>query len=244
MQSWEEAFKAGTLNEVQAKFCGPKPAEELYDVEKDPHNVNNLASDIRYKKILENMREATRKWQLQIKDVGLIPEPMMIEISKRTDLYSYARSNVYPLEKIIEIAEMASSGNLRFLSGIIQRLNDGNPIVRYWAAIGCTILQKQAAPAKDALKALLDDPEICVRIAAAEAVYHLGERKAAVESLEQALRNDNLMARVQALNVLETIDEDASPVLGSVKALIPDTPANQYDVRSARRLVEKLESRN
>ena len=241
MRSWEEAYKRGELNETQAKFWNPKPPEELYNIEADPHNVNNLAENGRYKKVLETMREANKNWQLAIRDAGFIPEPMMIEISKSSDLYSYARSEAYPLERIIETAEMASAKNPRFLSEIISRLEDNNPVVRYWATTGCTILQQKAAPAKDALKMLLNDPEVSVRIAAAEALYYLGEHKTAVQALEAALKNDNLMARVQALNVLENIDEDAASVLMSVKELIPGNPANQYDVRSARRLVEKLE---
>jgi hypothetical protein len=241
MQSWEKAFKAGELNEVQSKFWGPKPVEELYDIEADPHNIHNLANQPQYQKILVRMREANRQWQREIRDVGFIPEAMILEIAKKTTLYDYARSGAYPLEKIMEISEMASSRNPGVLNEIIKRLSDKEPAVRYWAATGCTVLGQEASSAKDALKKALHDPEVSVRIAAAEALYYLGEKQMAVTALKDALKSDNLMARVQSLNVLENMKEDARPALSAVKALIPvdDPQNNDYDVRAAERLIGK-----
>src|SRR3546814_8310522 len=45
MRSWEKAYKAGELDSVQSVFWRPKPYEELYDCEADPHNIHNLAAD-------------------------------------------------------------------------------------------------------------------------------------------------------------------------------------------------------
>ena len=41
-RSWEKEYLEGRCNEVQSRFWQEKPAEELYDVKADPHNVNNL----------------------------------------------------------------------------------------------------------------------------------------------------------------------------------------------------------
>jgi N-sulfoglucosamine sulfohydrolase len=241
MISWEEAYYAGELNKAQSMFWEPKPAEELYDIQADPHNIKNLAGQESYKKVLNTMREANRQWQLEIKDGGFIPESIMMEISEKTTLYDYVRSGHYSLEKIMETAEMASSGDISYLTEIISRLKDEDPVVRYWAATGCIVLQKKAAPAEDELKQLLNDPEVSVRIAAAEALFQLGESGLALAALEEALKNDNLMARVQALNVLENMKHDIRPALKAIKALIPkDKPSNEYDVRAARKLVEEL----
>lgn len=245
MQSWEAAFEAGELNEVQSKFWGTKPAEELYDIEADPHNINNLADQPQYQQILKKMREVNRKWQLEIKDVGFIPEAMILEISKKIPLYEYARSNKYKIKKIMETSEMASLKDPKFLNKIIKKLNNKEPVVRYWAATGCTILGEKAAPAKDALKKMLHDPEISVRIAAAEALYLLGEKQNSINTLIDALKSDNVMARVQALNVLENMKEDATPALAAVKELIfvDDSHNIDYDVRAAERLIENLKGK-
>ena len=52
MRSWEQAFLAGQCNVVQSVFWNTKPAEELYDSENDPWEVNNLVSDPAYSEIL------------------------------------------------------------------------------------------------------------------------------------------------------------------------------------------------
>ena len=88
---------------------------------------------------------------------------------------------------------------------------------------------------------ILDDDEVSIQIAAAEALYHLGETQAAVNALRNALTNDNLMARVQALNVLETMSKDALPTLQAVQKLIPaDGEGRDYDMRAAEHLADKL----
>lgn len=242
MSSWEKAFQEGKLNEVQSRFWNTKPVEELYDVSADPHNITNLALDPKYKKVLSRMRKENRNWMLQTRDVGFIPEAMILEIVKATTMYEYGKSGEYDLENIMETAEMATMGEVKFLDPLMARLNDPDPVIRYWAATGCTILEDLAKPAEEKLKEMVDDPEVAVRIAAAEALYQLGETDIAVETLTQALEVNNKMARVQALNVLETMGEDAAPSLAAVNKLISRNLEDQdYDIRAANRLVEKLE---
>jgi tetratricopeptide (TPR) repeat protein len=242
MSSWEKAFQEGKLNEVQSRFWNDKPVEELYDVSADPHNITNLALDPKYKKVLSRMRKENRNWMLQTRDVGFIPEAMILEIVKATTMYEYGKSREYDLENIMETAEMATMGEVKFLDQLMARLNDQDPVIRFWAATGCTILEDSAKPAEEKLKEMMDDPEVAVRIAAAEALYQLGETDIAVETLTQALEVNNKMARVQALNVLETMGEDAAPSLAAVNKLISRNLEDQdYDIRAANRLVEKLE---
>ena len=239
MQSWEEAYRAGTLNEVQSRFWETKPLEELYDTQADPHNVHNLAEDPKYREVLSRLREANRQWQLEIKDTGFIPEAMLLNISKTRTLFAYARSGEYPMERAVEVAQGILFGDSKV---IMESLHSEEPIVRYWAAIGCTIVDEKVVAAKDILKRLLNDPEIAVRITAAEALYQFGEKEIAIATLIDALQQGNLMARVQALNVLETMEEDARPALIPLKVLISDDLQNgAYDMRAANRLVEKLE---
>ena len=96
---------------------------------------------------------------------------------------------------------------------------------------------------KKAVKALLDDKYACIRIAAAEALYQMGEVSTAVGTLTSALKDENMMARVQALNILQLMGDKAQPALTAAKALIPTDPENRdYDVRAAIGLVEELEN--
>lgn len=70
----------GKLNEAQQRFFARhKPPEELYDIVNDPHETRNIAPDAAYRDVLRRMREATEQWQEEIGDMGLIPEPIMME---------------------------------------------------------------------------------------------------------------------------------------------------------------------
>lgn len=243
MVSWEKAWKSGELNDVQSAFWRQKPPEELYDVEADPHNIRNLAGHTQYKEVLHRMREANRQWILEQKDVGFIPEPMMLEIAKSQSLYDYARSGEYPFDRIMETAELASSRDASVLPELKKRLADKNSVVRYWAATGCTILSNDAMSAKGGLTKLLKDPEISVRIAAAEALYLLSEKDKSLPVLRDALGSNNLMARVQALNVLEIMGNDARSLTDAIKQLLKDNiQDSDYDVRAAKRLLEEMAS--
>src|SRR5690606_32099793 len=215
MASWERLYQEGKLDEIQARFWKTKPAEELYDTEVDPHNIVNLASDPAYANVLDRMRKANREWMLQTFDLGFIPEAMFAELGQPT-LYEYGRSGRYRLEEIINIAEAASSESVKQLPLLMQRLADPDPIQRYWAATGCVVLGKKAMPAKSSLKKALEDPQVAVRIAAAEALYGLGESAMAVNILQEALSHPDKMARVQSLNALETMEGDAHPAFTAI----------------------------
>ncbi|NRB74941.1 MAG: sulfatase, partial [Verrucomicrobiales bacterium] len=75
MMEIRKAEKAGTLTGATALFSmGSKPIEELYDLEADPYEVNNLAAEPAHAEKLEELKEALFEWQLEIGDIGLIPE--------------------------------------------------------------------------------------------------------------------------------------------------------------------------
>lgn len=55
-------------------FFGPRPAEELYDLRADPHEVRNLASDPSFAAKLKEHRDILAKWQKRTDDKGQYPE--------------------------------------------------------------------------------------------------------------------------------------------------------------------------
>ncbi len=67
-------YKRGELDPVQARFMGPaRPREELYDLEKDPFEINNLADSLEYSEVLSEMRKRLDEW-LEEYDRGTYPE--------------------------------------------------------------------------------------------------------------------------------------------------------------------------
>jgi len=64
---------AGQLTSDQmACFVKPRPEEELYDVNADPHELNNLAEDPKYASALKVLREQLDAWRKETSDT--IPE--------------------------------------------------------------------------------------------------------------------------------------------------------------------------
>ncbi len=79
MQDWRRLAAAGKLVGGQKNwFAETKPIEELYDTEKDPWELNNLADSEQYTDRLARMRRATETWQEEIGDLGMVPEAVMM----------------------------------------------------------------------------------------------------------------------------------------------------------------------
>lgn len=68
-QKMIELFEAGELNEKQLDcFIAPRPAEELYDVVKDPYHFNNLAENPDYSEALAEMSHLLDTWIEEFND--------------------------------------------------------------------------------------------------------------------------------------------------------------------------------
>jgi len=71
-----ELNRQGLLTPEQASLCAPTmPAEELYDLQADPHAVHNLAASPRFQKTLQKLRSVLDQWIQQTADMGRTLEP-------------------------------------------------------------------------------------------------------------------------------------------------------------------------
>jgi arylsulfatase A-like enzyme len=65
----------GGLDDVQRQwFADTRPAEELYDLATDPHEVENLADDPAYDDVLDRFRSALREHRIRTGDRGAAEE--------------------------------------------------------------------------------------------------------------------------------------------------------------------------
>ncbi|MFT5150275.1 MAG: N-sulfoglucosamine sulfohydrolase [Planctomycetota bacterium] len=75
MKAIRELHAAGQLNEAQAAFAGPeRPAEELYDLHQDPHEIVNLVHNPNHAQVLGEMRTRLNRWIVETDDQGRFPE--------------------------------------------------------------------------------------------------------------------------------------------------------------------------
>lgn len=159
---------------------------------------------------------------LAIKDNGLLPEGSALE--------GYDASHAlgaWPVERVLDLALLASERNPSNLPKFIEALDDESEPVRWWAAQGCAMLAIKAAPAEAALHRRLDDNSGAVAVAAADALARLSQPEAALPVLEHRAQNTDAPAFIlHAGNVLDRLGEIARPSLPAMKrALAVAKPA-------------------
>ncbi|MEO5650096.1 MAG: sulfatase [Ginsengibacter sp.] len=70
---------SGLLNQTQMLwFKAPKPVHELYDIQNDPDELNNLADNSAYKTELEKLQKVMNKWEAE-GDWNATPEAELIK---------------------------------------------------------------------------------------------------------------------------------------------------------------------
>jgi arylsulfatase A-like enzyme len=75
-RDYMDAYRSGRMTPAQAAFAGPhRPAEELYDLASDPHEMHNLAADLAQAGTLAALRRMLDAWmQTDCRDADA-PEP-------------------------------------------------------------------------------------------------------------------------------------------------------------------------
>ena len=240
---------AGTLNPIADAYFAPrKPTEELYDVTRDPHEIHNLAADPTYAATLERMRAVHLQWVRDTRDTGLIPEPILVTEEKRLgnryDILRQSDDATFST-RLAHIANQASTGP-DALPELVAALDDPQPAIRYWGAIGLGNIGAPAAnPTAARLTQALTDPAAVVRVAAARALCLLDQPAPALPVLTEVMANGAQWERLHAANVLDEIDEQARPVTAALHAaLIPREDLEQkgkYTVRVINRALNQLE---
>ncbi|PSG88495.1 sulfatase family protein [Aurantibacter aestuarii] len=79
MPKFLELKTEGELNKTQEIWFNTKTVEELYDVSKDPHNLNNLAQKSEYNAVLKEMRLQLKDQQEVSPDLGKMFEAEVVE---------------------------------------------------------------------------------------------------------------------------------------------------------------------
>jgi len=215
-RKWHELYREGKLNAAQRKFWEPKPPEELYDLQNDRDEVNNLADSPAHREILERMRKAQIDLAIKIRDIGFLPETEFHSRAKGKAPYAMGHDPAqYNAERVIRAASRATQTERPKTAEFIKDLADPDSGVRYWAAVG--LLINKANPPE--LKHLLNDPAICVRIAAAEA---MGDIEVLLEYSDQV--KHGAYTALLALNSLDNLGDKVRAYDDRIRKLPPKDP--------------------
>ncbi|MEC7395318.1 MAG: sulfatase-like hydrolase/transferase, partial [Verrucomicrobiota bacterium] len=228
-QVWKRLFDEGKLNEAQSHFWKTKPPEELYDLDNDPDEVNNLAKSKDHAEVLKKMRLAHVNHLKNIIDVGFLPEGEIHERSEGTTPYEMARSGKYPFQRIMLAADMASGLSPWATKPLIGYLKDKDSAIRYWGAMGLLMRGKQGVKAGGGeLEKALKDNSPYVRVVAAEALGKYGSEKQikmAVKTLGKTADplENGCFPSMLAMNAIDHLDDKAKSLLSKIQSM-PRTP--------------------
>jgi len=197
-----ELFNSGKLNELQSRFYQPtRPAEELYDIKKDPFEINNLALNPKYKRELAQMRSVLYNWMDETNDAGLIPEPILEDLGKKygnkyTAMKQPEFADIH--KRLIQIIEAGESQNNAVL---LEKIKSQNPSERYWAVTWLGVNRVKTGKAK--VEALTKDKDAAVRIAANLALYKIDSGYNPIPALASEVNHKNLIVGMYAMNAIE-----------------------------------------
>lgn len=194
-----------------------KPFEELYDLNKDPEAIKNLALNPKFQAITKKMREALFSWMIKTRDLGLFDETELIVRSTKYDGVSYEVGiHCQNLERVLETADLSRLGE-EGRSSLIEHLNDPDSAIRYWAVTGLMSFDIDNDTINK-LSYLVNDESLSVSLAAGDALCRSSRPENSTVAFIRALESDILWARCRAGANLSYYDRET---LSKMKMLIP-----------------------
>ena len=173
-QEWWELFRSGELNEIQSQFFEARPPEQLFDLESDPHELQNLAGDLEYGEILTDMRSSLSRKVKSINDLSMFPESMLLEEAFE-DPVTFGRNNSNRISRLVDTADLSLRDFDSAREEISSALNAEDPWQRYWALIVLSSFGEQAnIYAQRANDIAQSDDENLVRLRAIEFLALIG----------------------------------------------------------------------
>ena len=134
--SWKDLYKEGQLNTEQAAFFREKPVERLYNLEDDPYEINNLAGE--EKEVLKELRDRLNTWMMEKNDLGFFPENILVNRALG-DPVAFGIKHHDKIKQLIEIADWATEDWMKVKDNVLEMVQDGDELERYWAySVACT----------------------------------------------------------------------------------------------------------
>lgn len=167
-REWRELYLAGELSSEQSQFFRSRPAEMLFDVEADPHEVHDLASDPQYTETLQELRGRARERVKSMPDLSFYPESYLAEEAFAAPV-EFGRRTAGRIAELVDIADLALLPYAQAREGIAAALRSRDPFARYWGLIVCSCFGEAASEFIEPARGLAsDDDNLLVRTRAAE----------------------------------------------------------------------------
>ena len=175
-REWKDLYNEGKLSAAQQRFFLPMGAEELYDLENDPYELHNLASDPQYKKVVKQLRNTLNENLREKADLGFFPETVVLEEGiPAAD--AYGQKNKKRIGRFIEVADLQTkSYDATVQKQLRKALESDDPVIRWWGLTTCAYFGKQVDELEPQISSLLSDERSYVGSKAMVVSSILGKR--------------------------------------------------------------------
>jgi len=173
-KEWWKLYKEGKLTKEAALFFEPRAPEALYDIDKDPYEVNNIAADPANAKILADLRGRLQARVKGMPDLSFFPESELVKKAWGNPV-EFGQAQKARIAELVDIADLSLIEFADAKDKITAALESKDPWARYWGLIVCSCFGKKADGFVARAKQLADaDAEPLVRVRAAEFLALIG----------------------------------------------------------------------
>ena len=228
-QEWRELFKRGKLSDEQSQFFKARPAEQLFDLSEDPHEVNDVSGHSDKQDILSELREKLQRKVKAINDLSFYPESHMIDRALKNPL-AFGQDHSEEITKLVDVADLALLSFQKAMPKLVKIFQNGTEWEKYWASMVCSQFGQKAKPLSSHLKKMLSSKNLMLRMRAIEALA-LTEK---IDPMPSLIDTANVSeSSVEVLLILNTVTffRDHHGFELNPKLLKIIAPMGEYDRR-------------
>ncbi len=231
---WKSLYDQGKLNAAQSIFWNvPKAVEEFYDLQSDPDEVVNLASDESQQDRLAHFRGVLMDHLLATRDVGFIPEGQRRTLAQdRSIMEIGSDDSVYPLNRVLAAASLSSQfddSRDETMKQLASLAKDESATIRYWGCLG--LLMRGAA-------AIEKNDELLLKVMASDASPEV--QVVAAQSLATFGSNDQRQQAWQRLFELADWSQESVFTVTAATRAIDEVPAEAVDETRREEILSRL----
>lgn len=199
-------------------FTPHKPIEEFYDLNVDPHEINNQIQNPIHTNRINQMRSDLRTWILDHRDTGFIAESDYTRRAQKADS---------------SILEMAQNNNLYDLPQILKATFGEKATENDDGILYQQILQSSKSDfSVEQLEEWIDHPNPSIALLAAERVCLLAQSTKALNVILKHLQSEDPILQLESARAIVNIGTRALPGLKTIesvrKSLEGDHPTRLY----------------